>query len=1772
MKGMMTMKKLLKKILAVAISTSMLHIPAIFVHADHTLWNLNEDLSSYTSLSDLQPGWSITDEETAVAEIGSNGGYQIRQVSPIFLKASGAQNPTMSPYLQRLFSGSIKDEENGTTTKINKFQGIYEISMDFSLDIQHREVYEGVELGYPFFTVLFGNGTEAQPVDFGTSAIILRINTNGVTVMNSSAVSQNTMTNKSQYFANTDIHNVTLTLNTIDKTASVIVDGNGTKISTGSFFYPLEFINGFSVLAMQRMDVDSFFNIKRVAWKELESANRLETAQVVENLPEKLSDNPAEVTENITLPVIPGVTWTSSNTSAITDAGVIRQLKADTPVTMTAHVDLNNNGGIYEKHYEMTLKKTESSSSSDSFDKLYYFEEDFTQFNSFEKAPRWSVSKSSPLTELRASPETGVEMFQIDTRPVVEGKPNSALAPYIHHVIEGTLQEDTVNRTQYKLHRFNGKFKMKILFEYNCEPVGTVDGVSVTAPFYIMSINQASNVDDPASASVSVLSFRLRPAYAQVYIGTTSAGNVYFDASRTVHEIDMEVDTTTQEAKVIVDGNTGKIITGKMTLANYLNALTIQGMERMKVGSYLRIKSIEMEQVEASTELTEAAEAINSLPQSLTDDPYSVTENITLPIVENVKWTTSDADVIEEDGTIHRWYDDRDVVLTATYLGQIPLIKTYTLTVRSMDNLTPKTLADEHIASKQDITHWTFGNSTSGRNSVTNDGLCLTKTTDYSVVNPAFETKAYFAQNRLYGEEEPYDSGKRAAVYSTGYTGVYDVGIDVTPHITGNAPANIYVGRSENGDFLRMVGFVFRDNGIVLKSNAEDSTAISIFEGSTVDKTFSLRLRIDTTQGKAWGFIDGKLASNAIPFSAGEDTSNWFDTLEVALDQNNKQNDNITINNVKLTQWDKNSIIQKEALLGIADKLSVTDITYTPNATDTILDLPAMVDGVPVIWTSNNPIVNLTDKTVYHNMQAEDVTISALLQDENGLYVRKDFCVTVRAASDLDEFLEYYVKALQKEITQQNYSDIRYNLQLPTDFMGQRITWTSSRPEIISTTGVLNRSIAITERTPVILTAKIQIGDSQVEKQFEFTVSPYAYKRVVYTGTSLPQKLTVGSCGNVNISHDTWTHLEFKQSDCADGKIILRDADNNVAMTLCVSDGYYYFDYGDGSSAKYPIGNAETAQADILLMPDLQRIAVWTDGKRAVDFGKTSQDVSGLAKITLEGENLSVTAAEVSTDEYGMLQINADYVDYFAAFKKGVLKDNITLESTTVTPAIVQWISNNPDLITNSGTITKPSTYQFVQMTVKLTSTTDSTVYKTMTRPVAIACDATLNLMQGASVRCSTNVKASNPLIYINDGDLNTCFGATNAHKQPVLTIDLGEQKYINCLYLSENHDNYDVGIVRYEIAYSEDGNKWTTLKTGNISDLQSNLIAFNTVHTRYLSFTVLESLNEEIYINELEAYLFTTPAELVALDVSSTQLDLGYSVTSDISLPAKGQFGTALTWSSSHPSIISATGVVTKPQYATTVTLTVSAECDGQKFSKSFSAYVPGVSAGGTPISGGGTATGGAGGGLSVSAVPGFVSTTETKDTPIQQPESDTIFTDVPKNHWAYDAIKTLYEQKIIDGDGANRYNPSDAVTREQFVKMLVLTLNLDIDASDLDFSDVSADQWYAPYISTAVQQQIVKGVSSETFGVGVEIQRQDMAVMLQRILLQESTMSDNEYTPFADDDAIADYARDAVYAVRAAKIIEGYENKFNPTASLSRAEAAVVLVKLWEHCNMKG
>lgn len=210
----------------------------------------------------------------------------------------------------------------------------------------------------------------------------------------------------------------------------------------------------------------------------------------------------------------------------------------------------------------------------------------------------------------------------------------------------------------------------------------------------------------------------------------------------------------------------------------------------------------------------------------------------------------------------------------------------------------------------------------------------------------------------------------------------------------------------------------------------------------------------------------------------------------------------------------------------------------------------------------------------------------------------------------------------------------------------------------------------------------------------------------------------------------------------------------------------------------------------------------------------------------------------------------------------------------------------------------------------------------------------------------------------------------------------------------------------------------------------------------------------------------------------------------------------------------------------------------------------------GGYRPSGGG---GGFGGGV-VSSSTSIAQGTITGNTATEAPQTtDGSFADLESVPWAEEYIKALVNDGILNGIGHNMFDPDGSVTREQFAKMAVLAAGLEPSDGETAFEDVEAGAWYAGYIKTAADNGIINGVSDTEFGIGANVTRQDAAAILYRLAGKPSFVRGEA---FADDAEIADYAADAVYALKAAEIIGGRDdNAFCPQDTCTRAEAAKMI-----------
>lgn len=171
-------------------------------------------------------------------------------------------------------------------------------------------------------------------------------------------------------------------------------------------------------------------------------------------------------------------------------------------------------------------------------------------------------------------------------------------------------------------------------------------------------------------------------------------------------------------------------------------------------------------------------------------------------------------------------------------------------------------------------------------------------------------------------------------------------------------------------------------------------------------------------------------------------------------------------------------------------------------------------------------------------------------------------------------------------------------------------------------------------------------------------------------------------------------------------------------------------------------------------------------------------------------------------------------------------------------------------------------------------------------------------------------------------------------------------------------------------------------------------------------------------------------------------------------------------------------------------------------------------------------------------------------------------------KYSWAAEAIDKLYGLGIIKGTSGTTFSPEKNITRADFVLLLVRALGLEAEAGS-SFADVSQGAYYAEAVSIAKKLGIIQGMDGNNFNPKGEISRQDMMVITARALKAGNKLSSSgsagDLSGYTDRTKVAKYAVDSVAALVKEGIIQGDGKSIHPTGTATRAEAAVIIYRIY-------
>ncbi|MBP1995080.1 S-layer homology domain-containing protein [Paenibacillus eucommiae] len=176
--------------------------------------------------------------------------------------------------------------------------------------------------------------------------------------------------------------------------------------------------------------------------------------------------------------------------------------------------------------------------------------------------------------------------------------------------------------------------------------------------------------------------------------------------------------------------------------------------------------------------------------------------------------------------------------------------------------------------------------------------------------------------------------------------------------------------------------------------------------------------------------------------------------------------------------------------------------------------------------------------------------------------------------------------------------------------------------------------------------------------------------------------------------------------------------------------------------------------------------------------------------------------------------------------------------------------------------------------------------------------------------------------------------------------------------------------------------------------------------------------------------------------------------------------------------------------------------------------------------------------------------------------------FADVSAASWYNDAVSFLAARSITSGTDDNNYSPNAAVTRGQFIVLLLNAYGIAPDESGAaNFAD-AGDTYYTDYLAAAKRLGITTGIGDNKFAPDKQITREDLFTLLYRSLdvLGELPAEKTNATvaSFTDAGQIAGYAQEAFKALVEGGIITGSSSKLEPKDISTRAQVAQVLYNL--------
>ena len=163
---------------------------------------------------------------------------------------------------------------------------------------------------------------------------------------------------------------------------------------------------------------------------------------------------------------------------------------------------------------------------------------------------------------------------------------------------------------------------------------------------------------------------------------------------------------------------------------------------------------------------------------------------------------------------------------------------------------------------------------------------------------------------------------------------------------------------------------------------------------------------------------------------------------------------------------------------------------------------------------------------------------------------------------------------------------------------------------------------------------------------------------------------------------------------------------------------------------------------------------------------------------------------------------------------------------------------------------------------------------------------------------------------------------------------------------------------------------------------------------------------------------------------------------------------------------------------------------------------------------------------------------------------------------HWAKNQIETWVNQDLASGYPDGTFKPDREISRAEFVSLVNRSFSIQNSNEKSSFIDVKTDDWFYRDVVAAKAAGYIAGYEDNTFKPDQEISRQEVALIVTRLLKLNTTSDLALLDKFVDAKSIPSWSQASINAVVERGIIKGYPDEtVKPFKAITRAEAIVCL-----------